>query len=117
MPREFGRNVRIAEAIQRIAAPLLTAIAREKKLGMVTITDVEVAGDLTLARIFVGVLGTPAETDAMGELRAMLPRIRTAVAQDLRLKKVPNLKLAEDTSAARSVRIAELLKGPKPGEP
>jgi len=113
MPREFGRNVRIAEAIKRIAAPLLAAQAREKKLGMVTITEVDVAGDLTLARLFVGILGQPEGVDAIGELRALLPRIRTAVAQDLRLKKVPSLKLTEDTSAERSIRIAELLKSPK----
>jgi ribosome-binding factor A len=117
MPREFGRNVRIAEAIRRIAAPLLAALAREKKLGMVTITEVVVASDLSIAKIFVSVLGNPGDVDAMGELRARLPQIRSAVAQDLRLKKVPSLKLSEDSSAARSVHLSELLKAPKPRNP
>lgn len=117
MPREFGRNVRIADAIQRIAAPLLTALAREKRLGMVTLTGVEVASDLTLARLFVSVLGTADPGDAIAELRAVLPQVRTAVAQDLRLKKVPALKLTEDNSAERSIRIAELLKEPRSREP
>jgi len=115
MPREFGRNVRIADAIQRVAAPLVTALAREHKMGMVTITGVDVAADLTVAHLFVSVLGAPPDMDAIGLLREALPRIRTAVAQELRLKKVPALKLSVDSSAERSVRIAELLRTPKPG--
>ncbi len=114
MPREFTRNVRIAEAIQRIAAPLLMMIAREKRLGMVTITDVAVASDLSVATIFVSVLGAANEADAITALKLRVPEIRTAVAQDLRLKKVPSLKLAHDGSSARSVRIGELLRAPKP---
>ncbi|MEN9726633.1 MAG: hypothetical protein RL434_999, partial [Pseudomonadota bacterium] len=40
MPKEYGRNLRIAEAIQRIAAPCVAALAREHRWGMVTITAV-----------------------------------------------------------------------------
>lgn len=114
MPREFGRNVRIADAIQRVAAPLVTALAREHRLGMATITGVDVAADLTVAHLFVSVLGAPEGTDAIALLREELPWIRTAVAQELRLKKVPALRISIDGSAARSVRISELLRASKP---
>jgi ribosome-binding factor A len=113
MPREFGRNVRIADAIQRIAAPLLTTTARDLGVGMVTITGVEVASDLTVAKLLVSILGNRSETDVLPTLRALLPSLRTAVARELRLKKVPMLRLEEDRTVARSARIAELLKSPK----
>lgn len=112
MPREFTRNVRIAEAIRRIAAPLLTAIARDQALGMISITNVEVTGDLTTAKLFVSVLGNPSEADVISQLRAYLPKIRSALAREIRLKKFPVLHLAQDSSIALGAHIAELLKPP-----
>lgn len=110
MPREFGRNVRIAEAIHRAAAPVLAAAAREARLGMVTITGVDVASDLKHARIFVSVLGGPPLAEALTNLRGVLPRLRTLVAGELRLKRLPELHLESDESVARGVRISELLR-------
>lgn len=110
MPREFGRNVRIAEAIHRVAAPMLAAVAREASLGMVTITGVEVTNDLKHARIFVSVLGGPSLIQALAKLREALPRLRSHVAGELRVKRLPDLHLESDESITRGVRIAELLR-------
>jgi ribosome-binding factor A len=110
MPKEYGRNLRIAEAIQRIAAPCVAALAREHRWGMVTITAVDVAADMTVARLFISVMGHPDPAQVMAGLRDALPEIRTAVARDLPLKKVPTLHVAEDKSIAQGARIAELLR-------
>jgi ribosome-binding factor A len=113
MPREFTRNVRIAEAIKRITAPEVNALARDAGLGMVTITDVEVASDLTIACIYVSVYGGVEQANKFDTLREALPQLRSKVAHELRLKKMPKLTLELDDSAARSVRIAELLTPPR----
>ena len=113
MPREFGRNIRIAEAIRRITAPHLTSLARDYALGMISITNVAVAGDLSTAKIAVSVLGNSAESEVLRKLRAHLPQLRTVVARELRLKKIPMLYLEEDRTMARGARIAELLNPPK----
>lgn len=110
MPREFGRNLRVADAIQRIAAPSLAALARENALGMVTLTAVEVAPDMTVARLRVSLMGHPDPREVMEVLRARLPEIRSQVAHDLPLKKVPALQVVEDRSIAQGARISELLK-------
>ena len=57
MPREFSRNVRIASQIQRELAELLRAGLGDSKLGMVTVSDVEVTRDLSVAKVFVSFLG------------------------------------------------------------
>lgn len=116
MPKEYGRNLRIAEAIQRIAAPAVAALAREHRWGMVTITDVEVAADMTVARLFVSVMGHPDPGSVLAGLREALPDIRSAVARDLPLKKVPALQVAEDKSIAQGARISELLKSEPAGQ-
>ena len=114
MAREFTRNVRIAEAIRRITAPEVDALARSAGLGMVTITKVDVASDLSVACVFVSVLSSHADTaPKLDALRLALPRLRSKVARELRLKKMPKLTLAFDESVARSARISELLAPPR----
>ena len=109
MPREFGRNVRIAEIIRRLAAPELATVARTHALGLVTITDVEVSADLTTARIFVSVYGAN-DTPNLAPLREALPAVRTLAARTMRIRKIPQLALEFDDSVARGARIAELLQ-------
>ncbi len=109
MPREFPRHVRIAQAIHRILAPEFTRLARAAGVGMTTITDVTVASDLSVATLFVSVYGEQAKSAALEPLRAALPQMRSLIARDLRLKKVPTLVLEFDETVARGARISELL--------
>ena len=109
MPREFPRHVRIAQAIHRILAPEFTRLARAAGSGMTTITDVDVAGDLSVARIFVSVYGEQTDRATLQPFREALPQMRALIARDLRLKKVPTLSLVFDESVTRGARISELL--------
>lgn len=119
MPREFGRNVRVAETIQRIAAPVMAGLAREHGWGMVTVTEVVVATDMTVATVFVSVLGKDDASPVVAAMKPFMPQVRAAVARDLRLKKCPALHVAEDRSIVRGARIAALLRegqAPAPDE-
>ncbi|MSR13550.1 MAG: 30S ribosome-binding factor RbfA [Gammaproteobacteria bacterium] len=113
MPREFTRNVRIAEAIRRITAPEIDSLARAAGLGMVTITDVNVASDLSIACIYVSVYGTSSAPTKLEPLRDALPQLRSKVAHELRLKKMPKLIFELDKSVSHGARISELLSSPK----
>lgn len=113
MPREFGRHVRIAEVIRRVAAPELDGVARTHALGMVTVTGVEVSRDLTRALILVSVYGHGDAPPNLAPLRAALPALRSLIARAMRIRKIPQLALALDESIGRGARIAELLAPPK----
>lgn len=108
--REFGRNLRIADTIQRILAPLIADEARDHRWGMVTLTHVDVAPDMTTARLHVSIMGGTDPGVVLAALRERLPVLRTAVARSLPLKKVPALQVLEDQSIAQGARIADLLR-------
>lgn len=115
MPREFGRNVRIAQTIKRIVAPAVAAIARDAGLGMATVTKVEVAADLSQARVLVSIYMAPsAAAPDIDALKAQAPELRQLVARELRLKKTPAVVVALDESIARVARISELLDERRP---
>ena len=109
MPREFPRNVRIAENIKRLLAEPLMRAARDAGCGFLTVTRVIVASDLSSGRVLVSAFPgqlSRAQLDALKEQRAPM---RALVARELRLKKVPVLYFEVDESIAKAARIGELL--------
>ena len=116
MAREFSRNVRVAESIKRALAPVLNSLARENGLGMATVTAVDVAPDLSQARVFVSIFGDDAAQAAgLAKLNHHAHALRQEIARELRLKKLPAVHLELDRGGARSARISELLNESKPG--
>lgn len=110
MAREFSRNARVAESIKRTLGPLLNTLGRELGLGMATVTAVDVAPDLSQARVFISIFGDDAVQQAgLEKLHPRIYRLRQEIARELRLKKVPLVHLELDRGGARSSRIAELL--------
>jgi ribosome-binding factor A len=53
------RRARIAEQIQRELAELIRLEVRDPRVGMVTLTGVEMSGDQSHAKVFFTVLGQP----------------------------------------------------------
>lgn len=109
MPREFPRHVRVAENIRRVLAEPLMRAGREAGVGMLTITHVDLAPDLTQARVAVSALAVR-DASALNEmLREIRPAMRQVVARELRLKKSPSIVLFIDDSIAKAARIGDLL--------
>jgi ribosome-binding factor A len=104
------RTLRVAALIQRTLAPLLQAEARERGLGLVSITSVALSRDLRHARIYVSALsaGVP---DPIARIQRGVGRYRAHVAKALRLRVVPRLVIVADDTQARAARINALLAG------
>lgn len=108
MAKEFSRTRRVGEQIQRDLAQLIPREVRDPKLGMVTVADVEVTRDYSLAKVFVTVLGAEPEvsvrilTGASGHLRHML-------GQRLMLRTVPALKFIYDDTTQRGNHLSRLI--------
>lgn len=111
MAREFPRSRRVGEAIQRILAEALAARIRDPRLSGVTVTQVEVSRDLAVARVFYAVLSgdTPAGEIAAG-LQAAQGFLRTSVARELRVRKVPELRFLHDDALARAQSLDSLIQ-------
>jgi len=74
------------------------------------VTDVKTSSDLRHARVYVSVLGTPAEREASLEgLRSAHGYLQSRVAGELHLKNTPELHFVLDDTAERAFRLEALL--------
>lgn len=113
------RPERVAQRIKREVAAMLENEVRDPRLaGMVSVTDVEVTGDLGSARIFVSVLETgTARERAMQALSSAAGYVRRQLASRLGLREVPEVRFVLDTSIERGARVEDLLRRLAEGKP
>lgn len=113
-----NRPERVAQRIKREAADILETTLRDPRLGgMLSITDVEVTHDLSLARVYVSILEQgPAREQAMEALERAAGFVRRQLASRLGLREVPELRFLLDTSMERGARVEEILRKLAAGE-
>lgn len=106
-----NRSRRIAELIKRELAQLIVRELRDSKAQNVTLTDAEVAADLSSAKIYFSLLGGSA---AAGKAAAALNHaagfLRHALMRRLALRTVPALRFYFDESVERGARIDTLIQ-------
>lgn len=106
------RTERIAKLLQREVADILTTEYREQLQPMVTVTDVRVTKDLSIAYIYISVLGdTSAQRQAaFKQLESLLPELRTVLAGRIRhqVRSIPELRLFLDESLEKAQHLEDL---------
>ena len=106
-----ARPQRVAETIRRELAQPIQALARDRGLGIVTLSDVSVSPDLRSATIYITQMGPAvSHKEVLAKLRPQLPELRTIVARNIRLRYTPHLSIRFDESVERGARIDELLR-------
>lgn len=104
------RVARINEQLRRELSELLRTSVRDPRVGVVTVTAVDVATDLASARVYVRLQGADAEKQASLEgLHAAAPFLRGTLGRMLRVRRIPELRFLEDTSLEHAQRIEALL--------
>ncbi len=109
--KEFSRTDRVAQEIKRSLALLLQREVKDPRVGMVSINDVEVARDLSHAKVFVTFfsddeerikLGLKGLNDAAGFMRGML-------GKSMKVRTIPLLKFVYDSTLVDAVRLTQLV--------
>jgi ribosome-binding factor A len=106
------RVSRIASLIKREVSQMLLNDIKDDRVGagMVSITDVDVSGDLQHAKIFVSIYGTEkAKTETMEGLKSSTGFVRRELGQRMRLRRTPEIVFLEDPSLERGDRMLNLL--------
>lgn len=104
------RIARLNEQLKRELTDLIRTQVRDPRVGLVTITGVEVARDLGSARIFVRELGGGDDLDeSLAGLEAAAPFLRTALGRILRVRRIPELRFQADRSFEGARRIEAVL--------
>lgn len=107
MAKAFSRSNRIAEQMRRELADLLQFEVKDPRVGMVTITEVEVTGDMAHAKIFYSAQkGTPELQKGLEKASGFL---RTQVAKRMLLRTVPQLHFEYDASADYGMKMSQLI--------
>jgi len=109
VPRGFSRAIRLADQIQRDLADLIRLEVRDPRVGLVTITTVEVTRDLSHARVFVTSLSETAAAESVQALTHATGFLRSRLAQTLKLRTIPELHFVYDASVERGVRLSKLI--------
>jgi ribosome-binding factor A len=104
------RSARIADEIQRSLAEVIRLEVRDPRVGMVTLTGIELSRDQSHAKVFFTVLGAEsAAEDALEGLQRAAGFLRSELAHRLTTRKVPELHFAYDESVERGVRLSRLI--------
>ncbi|MBM3275437.1 MAG: 30S ribosome-binding factor RbfA [Candidatus Sericytochromatia bacterium] len=106
------RADRIGEAIKRLVSELLQRRLKDSRItGMVSITDVEVSGDLRHAKVFVSIYGNEeSQKLTMEGLKSASGMVRSEVGKSLGLRFAPEIQFRLDTSIERGAKIAAILQ-------
>lgn len=104
------RALRMSTVIKNVVSELLLSDIRDPRIGFVSVSDVEVSGDLRLAKIYISAMGTEEEKAAsMAGLESAKGIIRTAIGQAVKVKYTPEIQLIADNSIAKGSDLLELI--------
>lgn len=80
------------------------------KGGLLTITRVEAAPDLSSAKVYVSVMGGEDPAAAVAALDSAKGHVRSEIASRMHIRRAPEFAFIQDDNAAYAAHINELLK-------
>jgi ribosome-binding factor A len=105
-----ARARKLADRIKVIVAKRLEKGLKDPRLGFVTITDVQVTGDLQHASIFYTVYGTDEErADSAAALKSATGMLRSEVGKNITARLTPSLEFIADAIPENAKHIEDLL--------
>jgi ribosome-binding factor A len=111
MLKATARSSRIAAQMQRSLAVLLQRGVRDPRVGNVTVTAVEVATDLSFARVHILPFGGSGSADeVLAGLRSAAGFLRGGLARELKLRHMPRLEFKLDELIENAHRLTNLIE-------
>lgn len=111
--KEFSRTARIGDFLKRELGTLIQFELRDPRLGMVSVTDVEVSRDLGHAKVYVTVMGKNNAEEASESLAVLNKAsgfLRSKVAKVITARTTPQLRFIYDSSVDRGQRLSKLIQ-------
>ena len=110
MAKDYHRSQRIADQIQRELSEIIRLEIKDPRVGLITLTGVDVTQDNEHAKVFFTTLGEPVQQEAaLRALNHAAGFMRSMLARRLKLRTVPQLHFDYDVSVERGVRLSKLI--------
>jgi ribosome-binding factor A len=106
------RVSRVAELIKREVSQMILFDIKDDRVGagMVSVTAVDVAGDLQHTKVFVSIYGSDeVRAETMEGLKAVTGYVRSEIGKRVRLRRTPTVIFVEDTSFDRATSVLSLI--------
>jgi ribosome-binding factor A len=101
---------RVGEQVKKELSAIIQKEVKDPRLGFVTVTAVDMSGDLSQARVFLSIMGTPAQqTATFHQMEKSSGFLRTELGKRMRLRHVPELLFKMDSSVEYGNKIDQLL--------
>lgn len=113
MAKEYSRTQRIGDQIQRELAQLIRREVKDPRVGLVTITAVDVSRDVGHAKVFITVMGQDNAEDIAQSIKVLNSAagfLRMQLAREMKLRSVPQLHFHYDESVARGAHLSALIE-------
>ena len=109
MKKGHGRPERLGDLIQREVSELIRLEVRDPRVGMITITSVDVSPDMSHARVFFTMLDKEKVEDTLHGLKRSAGFLRSQLARRLKMYTTPELRFEYDESVERGDRLSRLI--------
>ncbi|AJA45642.1 30S ribosome-binding factor RbfA [Frischella perrara] len=112
MAKSFSRPQRVGHELQKEIAIILQREIKDPRLGMVTVSGVELSKDLSYAKVFVTFLNdddSEVVTQGLKVLNDATGYIRSLVGKAMKLRIIPELKFVYDQSLVEGMRMSNLV--------
>jgi ribosome-binding factor A len=107
--KKSGRPQKLGDLIQREVSDLIRLEVRDPRVGMITITSVDVSPDMTHAKIYFTVLEKDKLQDTLEGLKRSAGFLRAQLAKRVQMYTTPELRFVYDESVERGDRLSRLI--------
>jgi ribosome-binding factor A len=105
------RAVRVGELLKEEISQIVLREMKDPRIGFVSVTDVEVSGDLRHAKVFVSVYGTDKEKEeTLSGLQQAQGFVRKLVGERVKIHHTPEVIFRYDDSIENGVHISKIIK-------
>lgn len=104
------RLLRVRELLKREIGEAIRREIPVEQAGLITVNEVELAGDLRLATVFIGILGSAEQRKTgLSLLHKNRTRIQGLVSKSVTLKYSPRLRFVMDEAISRGNRVLDII--------
>jgi len=122
-PRRYPRMARVNEVVREALGDEIERLS-DPRIGLVTVTGVDVNADLRQATVYYSALGRANKrgtgvvpklepeqrTSTQAALEAAAPKLRASLGRQVRLKYTPELTFCEDPAVIAGDRIEAIIR-------
>ncbi|SHF32270.1 ribosome-binding factor A [Seinonella peptonophila] len=104
------RVSRVGEQIKKELSQVIQREIKDPRIGFVTVTGVEMSGDLQVAKVFISVMGQEnTKEESLAALEKAKGYLRSEIGRRIQLRYVPELTFVMDSTLDQSEHIERLL--------